>query len=425
MELMKQLVFLSLFVLASALVIDDHPNENSNSINSEITTLIPEIEVVQQEAKEDEIQGKLVINHALDSDEERPEVMEVNMIEKKIQRVEDPNVCYTVNIRDHCLDKVRNGSTCECEQLIDTSSIVCCNVTDIAKSISCLGSVTFKNIHIINVMQSEVNLGNLSVLKQIDSLAMTNGNITKVTGSFTKFTSIRCLSFADNKIVEIFDRAFSSVNVNQLRSLNLSGNNITRLPNVQNITVNVQGNSKISCINISTAIDRDVKFLKKENSYCERETIYHWFNDTASVNILALEKMKKLNEECPPGCKCEPSHMYYSSDTLEVTAKVDCSSLNLKKFPPELPIETVDLNVSNNSISSLSTLIDRGYYQNIRRLFIDDNQITSIEELAGTKFFENFTILSLKNNKIKEIPNYILSIFERNLNTGKVRVIFK
>lgn len=403
------LVILSFVIFSTALIIQD---DDQNTLLAE-----KETDDIQEEEPEKDIRLNVVIPDDY-NEEEKSEMLEVTMVDKRVERTEEPtDICYQVDVKEHCFERGRNGSACECEEL--DKGVVCCNVTDIAKSIACLGSTNLKNIHIINALENEVNLNSLNFLiKQLDSLAITDGKVTRITGAFSKFTSIKCLSFANNKIVEVYDRAL--LHVNQLKFLNLSENNITRLPSIQNVTVNVQGNSKISCINISTALDKEVKFLHKENSYCERETIYFWFNDTASVTILALEKMKKLNEECPEGCKCVPSRMYYRSNTLEVTAKVDCSSLGLFKFPIKLPSETVELIVSNNSISSLSTLVVSEFYQNVQRLYIDDNDITSMEELAGTKFFENFTILSLKNNKIKEIPNYMLSSLEKNLNSGKV-----
>lgn len=410
MKLLYRVVTLMLFFeFLNCEIQEDH---NVNLI--EITTIPTKIEKSEHPVE----------NEIGDDDDDDTVVQEVQMVERKLER-EDLNMCYHVDTKEYCFQKIKNGSGCECEE-VDEGNVACCNVTDIVKSINCIGTPslnTTKNFHIINMMEKELNLTLLNAkFKQAHSISITDGNITKLTGSFAKFTEIKCLSIANNKIETIGDKAF--IHMTQLRTLNLSGNNITKLPttnNHTNLTVNVQGNNKISCINISTAIDRNVKFVNKENSFCERETIYTWFNDTASVNILALEKMKKLNEECPLNCKCEPSQLYYRNNTLEVTAKVDCSSQNLKNFPSEIPSETVELIVSNNSISSLTVLIQNKNYQNVQRIFADGNQISSIEELDGTRFFGNFTILSLKNNKIKEIPNYILSNLEKNLNSGKVR----
>lgn len=335
------------------------------------------------------------------------------------------NPCFHADINAMCFNKT--GSTsCECEQHPEHQfAIVCCNVTDIAKAISCVGTNTssYLDIHIINAEQKEVNVSQMNLLKQVDSLIITDGNITKITGQFSRFSSIKCLNFSNNNITEITERAL--LNLNQLQILDLSANNLTKLPSPPTTTrVDVRGNLKISCKNVSSAIERGVDFLFKDVSVCEVETVYHWFNSTASISIQNLENMKQLDDDCPEGCKCVPDRMFYSrleggENSLVFIAKVDCSNLGLTKLPIKLPENTLSLNISNNSISSLAALVDNDYYQNIKSLFADDNLIKSIVELEGSKFLENFTKLSLKNNKIKDIPFYILSNLERNLN-GKL-----
>jgi hypothetical protein len=181
----------------------------------------------------------------------------------------------------------------------------------------------------------------------------------------------------------------------------------------------------ISCINISAILDK-VNFVNKEKSYCESKT-NAWYKDRAIITISHIEKRNKLNLDCPEECKCRPGNMLYrnideksQSDVLIFISDVDCSNQGLTRLPPKLPENTHFLNITNNSISSLSDLVTNEDYQNIQSLYADDNLITSIVDLEGTKFLENFTILSLKNNKIKDIPYYILSNLEKNLN-GKVR----
>lgn len=256
---------------------------------------------------------------------------------------------------------------------------------------------------------------------QVDSLVITDGNITKIVGQFAVFSSIKCLNFSNNNITEINERAFKALN--QLNLTDLSANNLTKLPTLQNTTLNVFGNSKISCINISAALEKYVRFLNHETSLCESEVVY-WFNDTASITVSDVEKRKKLEFDCPLGCKCKPGHMQYTNidenknDRLIFISDVDCSNSNLTELPIKLPENTYYLNISNNNISSLSALVENDYYQNIKSLIADNNLITSIVDLEG-KFLENFTLLSLRNNRIKDIPYYILSNLEKNLN-GKV-----
>lgn len=335
------------------------------------------------------------------------------------------NTCFHADIEAMCFNKTGSASTCDCEQHPEFQfALVCCNVTDINKAIACAGSNTssYQNIHIINARLTEINVSQINILKQVDSLIITDGNLIRITGQFSRFSAIKCLNFSNNNISEISERAL--LNLNLLHTLDLSNNNLTKLPTPPTQTaVDIRGNLRIPCNNVSLAIERGVNFLYKEASKCERPTIYNWFNSTATIFILEYEKNNQLKEECPDGCKCESTMLYSKleggENNLVFRTNVDCNSLGLTRLPSRLPDNTISLNVANNSISSLSALASNPTYQKIGTLFADDNLITSIEDLEGSKFLEEFTKLSLKNNKIKSIPLYILSNLERNLN-GKL-----
>jgi Leucine-rich repeat (LRR) protein len=161
------------------------------------------------------------------------EVLEATMEERKV----DDSACFHVDVNKFCFNRTGENPTCECEPYRD--SIVCCNVTDLAKSIACLEPTNFRNIHVINLTQGEINVTSLNSLKQVDSLVITDGNVSKVVGQFSRFSSIKCLNFSNNNITEINERAL--LNLSQLKTLDLSGNNITKLPTIQNITVNIEG----------------------------------------------------------------------------------------------------------------------------------------------------------------------------------------
>lgn len=336
--------------------------------------------------------------------------------------------CFHADIDLLCFNKTGSGakSSCECEpHPVNQLAIVCCNVTDVIKALSCVPNTSsFKHVHIINAELTELNLSQLNLLKQVDSLIVTDGNISRVSGQFSRFSSIKCLNLSNNNITEITNER-ALLNLNFLQILDLSANNLTVLPTIPSTAkVDIRGNPKISCRNVSYAIERGTEFLFKDISLCEVETVYNWFNSTASVSIQQLEKVVQQSDVCPKGCICDFDRMSYTKieggeDRLVSIARVDCSNLGLTMLPPTLPDNTQILNISNNSISSLSALVENDFYQNIKTLYADDNLITSIVELEGSKFLENFTMLSLKSNRIKHIPFYILSNLERNLN-GKL-----
>lgn len=348
----------------------------------------------------------------------------------KVEPVEAPanvtkQVCFHADVDAMCFNKTGSESSCDCEQHPENQfALVCCNVTDISKAIACAGSniSLYQNVHIINA-RTEINLSQMNILKQVESLAITDGNISRITGQFSRFFSAKCMNLSNNNITDISDRAMH--NLNQLQILDLSANNLTKLPSFPgHPSVDIRGNLRIPCSQVSYAIERGVDFLHKNQTKCEMPTIYNWFNSTATVFILEYMKQNQLEADCPKGCKCQGNVMLYQTteggeNNLVLYTGVDCSNLGLTKLPEKLPENTISLNVSNNSISTLSALVDNNSYLSVGSLFADDNVITSINELDGSKFLDNFTKLSLKNNKIKSIPLYILSNLEKNLN-GKL-----
>lgn len=345
-------------------------------------------------------------------------------LKEKPEQVEPEPPCFHSDI-DLCFNKTSSETkpSCDCEQhpLVE-SALVCCNVTDINRAISCVGNTSaYLKIHIINANLKDLNIGQMnSYVKQVHSLVITDGNIKTVSGQFSRFSSIKCLNFSNNNITE-FNNERTFLHLHQLQILDLSANSLIKLPSPPTTAkVDIRGNLKVSCRNVSSAIERGVDFLYKEISLCEVETVYFWFNSTASVSIQHLEKVKQLDDDCPKGCKCVPDRMFYTSENrLEFIAKVDCSNLDLTELPLKLPEHTLSLNISNNSISSLVPLTRNDFYKGIRDLFADDNLIKDLEELEGTEFLENFTQLSLKNNKINFIPTYLLSNSNGHLN-GKL-----
>lgn len=61
-----------------------------------------------------------------------------------------------------------------------------------------------------------------------------------------------------------------------------------------------------------------------------------------------------MNEDCPKKCNCN----WYGYDMIQdtnplYTVKVDCSNQGLSYLPEKLPKNTVQLNITNNSVRIL------------------------------------------------------------------------
>lgn len=114
---------------------------------------------------------------------------------------------------------------------------------------------------------------------------------SKVSGQFSRFSSIKCLNFSNNNITEFNERAF--LHLHQLQLLDLSANSLIKLPSPPTTAkVDIRGNLKVSCKNVSSAIDRGVEFLFKDDSLCEVETVYYWFNSTGENTELPSARSK-------------------------------------------------------------------------------------------------------------------------------------
>jgi len=324
----------------------------------------------------------------------------------------------------------RVSASCKCKKVND--SVLCCHLTSdlsFKNAFNCAGISRRNNDtrHVI-VKNSSIDYLDASnkLWSQLDTLTITGGRIRKVVGWFKG--SLSCVNLSTNAILnEIDPKAFASLS--KLTFLDLSNNNLTKLPNIAtrlpNLTLDISGNSHMSCVslkefmtsfkNTSTHLD----FNNYNNSFCLSAKSFHWFNSTEVVPLMQLELILRLEEDCSkvvPKCHCSPKRLdMVPGRPPTFTVRIDCCGLNLTELPEKLLPNTVVLNVSNNNITSLGRLSDGDTYQDVREFYADNNKIDSILPLEGSRFIEEFTVLSLRDNLLKSIPIYILSYtFDRN-----------
>ncbi|XP_055297922.1 protein halfway isoform X2 [Sitodiplosis mosellana] len=325
----------------------------------------------------------------------------------------EPELCQQFNESEPCKECMPHP--------VYTNSLVCCNVTDLERSISCVENLNgdnktvWMNIHVRNATLDELNIS-LNSWKLLDSLAITDGRVNRIVKEFPKFSQPKCLNMSNNNLHSIQNmRALKDLT--RLQVLDLSYNNLTTIPNLNNLNLalDVRGNNGMLCKSVLESIERgNVTFIEADSTSCLMNQTFQWFNSTDLLPIRQLEKMKQLNNDCPsiPGkgnCSCIPERMTYDGENnLVFAAKVDCSNLGLTSLPELLPGKTFSLNVTNNSITSLSVMVENHSYNHLLRLFADDNEVESLLEIEGTEFIQNFDSLHLRRNKLKSIPYYLL-----------------
>ncbi|XP_055585790.1 protein halfway [Uranotaenia lowii] len=314
-------------------------------------------------------------------------------------------------------------SDCECNpDPMIPGALFCCNVTDINKAIACAlnspdNGGTWKYLHMRNVTVPELAL-NISnrYIKTLLSLSITDGSIQRISSSFARFSSPVCLNVSNNNISDIEARAFRELR--HLQTLDISHNNLTTIPaTIANLNLDIRGNANMQCKSLLEALKENHNFNEKESTFCKANRTINWFDATDNIPLNQLIMGQQVQNDCPQRCACELNRLNFDPNNTErkrITTKVVCSGQGLADFPETLPQDTVDLDVSNNNITSLKALIGKSY-SSLMRLNADNNQITSLNDLEGTNFISRFTLLSLQNNKLKTIQTYQ---FKFNLDLG-------
>lgn len=123
----------------------------------------------------------------------------------------------------------------------DFCTQVCCNVTDLEKSISCVENVingenktVWTNIHVRNATIDELDIS-LKLWKLLDSLAITDGQVNRIVREFPKFSQPKCLNMSNNNLHTIPTRALKDLT--RLQILDLSHNNLSTVPNLNNLNL--------------------------------------------------------------------------------------------------------------------------------------------------------------------------------------------
>lgn len=160
----------------------------------------------------------------------------------------DPDLCTTPREHDDCQECIPHPDI--------PNSLVCCNVTDIERAISCVPNPTtdnssyWVNLHIRNATVDELDIPH-KYWKRLDSLIVTDGHINKIIKKFTKFAAPQCINISNNNLLGIHPRVFKDLT--SLQVLDISYNNLSTIPNLNSIPTNLSLDiryiffDKISC----------------------------------------------------------------------------------------------------------------------------------------------------------------------------------
>lgn len=119
------------------------------------------------------------------------------------------------------------------------------------------------------------------------------------------------------------------------------------------------------CKSVSESMERGgVYFSEPDSTYCRTNLPFNWFQSHANISLSHLIRRMQLESECPkvPGygnCTCSSTRMGVTLEndgepSYDFVASVDCSNLNLTELPDKLPMDTIELNITNNKVNRSS-----------------------------------------------------------------------
>lgn len=141
----------------------------------------------------------------------------------------EPELCHQFNESEPCKECMPHP--------VYSSALVCCNVTDLEKSISCVENVNgddWTHIHVRNATIDELDISK-NLWKLLDSLAITDGKIDRIVKEFPKFSQPKCLNMSNNDMRQIPTRALKDLT--RLQILDLSYNKLATIPNLNNLNL--------------------------------------------------------------------------------------------------------------------------------------------------------------------------------------------
>lgn len=139
----------------------------------------------------------------------------------------EPELCHKFNENEPCKECMPHP--------IYSTSLVCCNITDFERSLSCIqnssgdNGTLWTNIHIRNATIDELDISH-KFWKRLDSIAITDGQVNRIIKEFPKFSTPKCLNVSNNNLLVIPARALKELT--RLQALDLSHNNLTAMPNL-------------------------------------------------------------------------------------------------------------------------------------------------------------------------------------------------
>ncbi|EDV22809.1 uncharacterized protein TRIADDRAFT_58750 [Trichoplax adhaerens] len=277
-------------------------------------------------------------------------------------------------------------------------------------SITITDFMAFNRLKTLNLSSNaikEIQPGSFDKLIVLEKLLLAGNKLHEIQDKvFNKLKSLKRLDLVNNQILDLAPNSFSGLS--KLKSLRLDHNFIdcvpaTSLSGLKSLLILHLKVNPLSCnchLNWLADLKNSQPKLRVFGKCRTKLAINGKKTFPLGKNFTCTESERHMNltcsyiPACPQKCTC-------------IGTIVDCSRKKLTEIPHHLPMETTDLRISGNRISSIKSFSLR----NLKKLAKIDLSTNLIEDIHPEAFKHTPSLeqLLLFNNKLKHLPTKVFN----------------
>ncbi|XP_063238477.1 protein singed wings 2 isoform X2 [Bacillus rossius redtenbacheri] len=266
-----------------------------------------------------------------------------------------------------------------------------------------------------------------TLFQQLEELSLVSSGVVRLLNGFPAMPRLQTLNLSGLHLHRLEDGVFSRLD--NLRALDLSGNNLTHLGAEALAGMTSAGRVYLArnpwdCRGDLTWLVDDARNSSVARRVVDRDKTTcgdPQYRGKPLRPVMAI--FKAMDDDCPRGppsnCSCTVLHIVWEPGQryLVPNIVVNCSHQGLDALPASLPANTTTLHVAGNQIRDVRPLAANPAYRTVVDVYLDGNSVESLEELEGSRWLAQFRALSLRSNGLARLPTYALDhALQRNRN---------
>ncbi|XP_062128123.1 protein singed wings 2 isoform X1 [Drosophila sulfurigaster albostrigata] len=253
-------------------------------------------------------------------------------------------------------------------------------------------------------------LGELQRFPQLRSLTIEYGDFTELTFDFPEMFHLQAINISWTNLTHISSRTFKRLHT--LKILDLRWNQLIQLEGPLILPHTFQ---QLYLAGNPWNCTRNFKWLllqpDKGRLVADRDELICTDGKYKELQMMLVMHYKvTVRKECESheelrNCTCLMTYMH---KTYTPHYTIICSNLQFNRLPSYLPVNTSSLYINDNLISDVSPLRDNPHYRDVVDMQLSNNRISSIDILEDTYWLQNFRMLNLHGNLLRKFQVYAL-----------------